>query len=153
PRREGALQREWWLLAVAALALAVRVAYVVFARRNYVPGGDAFYYHAGANLLVDGKGFVEPFLYPQYRLQSAEHPPLYLLYLAVPSLLGMRSPLTQMLWTCVAGTATVVVVGLAAREIGGRRLAVIAALLAALYPNLWAADGALMAESLAMFFV
>src|ERR1700731_3289010 len=53
-----------WTLAVVALAaLAVRVGYVLVDRRDVSPGGDAYFYHVGANLLADGKGFIEPFVY------------------------------------------------------------------------------------------
>ena len=76
-------------------ALAVRVAYVLKERRDFEPGGDAFFYHAGANLLADGKGFISPFFYPARHVQAAEHPPLYTMYLAVPSLFGMHSVLTH----------------------------------------------------------
>jgi 4-amino-4-deoxy-L-arabinose transferase-like glycosyltransferase len=142
----------WALAAVALGALALRVTYVVVERRNWSPGfGDAFFYHAGANLLAQGKGFISPFLYPARRAQAAEHPPLYLIFLAVPSLLGMKSVLTQLLWSCLLGTGTVALVGLLGRAIAGARVGIIAAIIAAVYPNIWAPDGMLQAETLAMF--
>jgi 4-amino-4-deoxy-L-arabinose transferase-like glycosyltransferase len=146
------------MVGVGAVALVVRVAYVLVAGRYRALGtspwhpGDAFFYHTGANLLADGKGFIQPYFLPG-RYQAADHPPLYLLYLAVPSLLGMRSVLSHMLWSCLLGTGTVVVVGFTAREVRDSRTGVIAAVIAALYANLWAPDGALMSESLSMFLV
>ncbi len=118
----------WTLAGVAVIALAVRVTYVLVERRDFDPGGDAFFYHVGANLLADGKGFIQPHLYPLVHRQAAEHPPLYLIFLWVPSVLGMKSVLTHVLWTCLLGTATVVFVGLVGREVGGPRLGIIAAL-------------------------
>jgi hypothetical protein len=41
----------------------VRVGYVVTIERGDELSGDAFYYHTAANLLADGKGFIDPFRY------------------------------------------------------------------------------------------
>jgi len=139
------------LIAVVVGALALRLVYVFVSRRNFDPHGDAFFYHAGANLLVDGQGFISPyFVQSGIHRQAAEHPPLYIIYLAIPSLLGMKSVLAHLIWSCVAGAATVALVGLVGREVGGARVGIIAALIAALYPNLWAPDGMLQAETLSM---
>ena len=57
-------------------------------RKDIAFGGDAYYYHAGANLLTDGKGFISPFAYAEGRvIEAADHPPLYLMFLSwsVPS--------------------------------------------------------------------
>jgi 4-amino-4-deoxy-L-arabinose transferase-like glycosyltransferase len=142
------------LAAVVVGALAVRVAYVLISRRNFDPGGDAYFYHAGANLLADGKGFISPF-FARVGLHraAAEHPPLYVVFLAIPSVLGLKSVLTHLLWSCVLGTGTVWLVGLLGRAVGGARVGVMAAVIAALYPNLWAPDGMLQAETLSMFVV
>jgi 4-amino-4-deoxy-L-arabinose transferase-like glycosyltransferase len=141
----------WALAAVALGAFVLRVVYVLVERRDFEPVGDAYFYHHSANLLADGEGFVSPFYFPELHREAAEHPPLYVLYLAVPSLFGMQSVLAHVLWSCVIGTATVVLVGLVGREVGGARLGIIAAALAACYPNIWAPDGMLQAETLAMF--
>ena len=144
----------WWVLAgVSVVGLAVRVTYIFGWHRNYVFGGDPFFYHAGANLLADGKGFISPYSPPHHPIAASDHPPLYMLYLAVPSVLGFQSALTHMLWSAVLGTGTVVLVGLTGREVGGPRLGVVAATIAALGPNLWVSDGLLRAESMAMFTI
>ena len=100
-------------------ALVLRVVYVFAYRRNFDPHGDAFFYHAGANLLAEGKGFISPF-YVQLGLHraAAEHPPLYIIFLAIPSVLGMKSVMAHLLWSCVLGTATV---GCRAPRTRGRR--------------------------------
>jgi 4-amino-4-deoxy-L-arabinose transferase-like glycosyltransferase len=142
----------WALAAVALGALALRVTYVLVERRNWFPGfGDALFYHASANLLAEGKGFVSPFFYPARRVQAAEHPPLYIVFLAVPSLLGMKSVLTHLLWSCLLGCGTVVLVGLLGRAIADEWVGITAAVIAAVYPNIWAPDGMLQAETLAIF--
>ncbi len=110
-------------------ALVLRVAYVFVARRNFDPHGDAYFYHAGANLLADGKGFISPFF------EQLGHPPRprpsirrsYIVFLAIPSVLGMKSVLTHLLWSCVLGTATVWVIGLLGRAVGGARVGIVAA--------------------------
>ena len=140
----------WTLAGVAGLALGVRLVYIFGFRQQLHFGGDAFVYHAGANLLADGKGFIWPFA-PERAIPTSAHPPLYTLYLAVPSVFGFTSVLTHLIWSAVLGTATVVVVGLVGREVGGVRTGVIAAVIAAISPNLWVPDGSLMAETMAMF--
>jgi 4-amino-4-deoxy-L-arabinose transferase-like glycosyltransferase len=143
------------LAVVVAGALVLRVVYVLKYRLDFRPGGDAFFYHVGANLLVEGKGFISPQLYVGLGVHraAAEHPPLYMLFLAITSVLGMKSVLTHLLWSCVLGSATVGVVGYLGRAVGGARAGIIAAVLAAAYPNLWAPDGQLQAETLSMFAV
>jgi 4-amino-4-deoxy-L-arabinose transferase-like glycosyltransferase len=142
-----------WAMAVVALgALALRVEYVLTARRNFHPGGDAYFYHAGANLLADGRGFISPFYIPAH-LAAADHPPLYLVYLSVGSLLGMRSVAAHLLWSSVLGTGTVVLLGVLGRRVAGDTVGIIAAIMGALYPNLWAPDVGLLAETASMFFV
>ena len=147
---------ERWFQPVLALvvvgALALRVVYVFAYRRDFDPHGDAYFYHAGANLLAQGKGFISPF-FVQLGLKraAAEHPPLYTIFLAIPSVLGMKSVLTHLLWSCLLGSATVGLIGLVGRAVGGVRVGIIAAAVAAVYPNLWAPDGMLQAETLSMF--
>ena len=146
-------RRFGWALAVVALgALALRVEYVLTARRDFHPGGDAYFYHAGANLLADGKGFISPF-YVSAHVAAADHPPLYLLYLAFGSLLGLRSVTAHLLMSSVLGVGTVVLLGLLGRRVGGNVVGVIAALIGAVYPNMWAPDVGLLAETVSMFFV
>jgi 4-amino-4-deoxy-L-arabinose transferase-like glycosyltransferase len=144
------------LIALAGLAL--RLGYVLLFRRPKLPlGGDSVYYSGAANLLAQGHGFVEPLsLFTAHPQQSAGHPPLYLLWLTIPSLVWPDHNATQlvhMLWTCVLGTGTIAVIGLAGREIAGNRVGLIAAALAAIYPNIWVQDGMLLSESAAIFTV
>jgi 4-amino-4-deoxy-L-arabinose transferase-like glycosyltransferase len=145
-----------WLLACAAiatLALAIRLVYV-FAFENPAPlVGDANYYHYAANLLADGKGFIQPTLYLLFRrgrIPAADHPPAYIVTLAIPSRLGLHSALEHQIVSCLLGTATVVVVAFTGRRIAGDRAGLIAATLAAVYPNIWISDGLVMSETLTL---
>jgi 4-amino-4-deoxy-L-arabinose transferase-like glycosyltransferase len=111
--------------------------------------GDALEFHLQANLLADGKGYIQPFLWQSQHIAnpSADKPPLYPLLEAVPSLFGGRSYSWHHLVGVLSGTATVGVVGLLGRRVGGARTGLIAAALAAVYPLLVAADGSLRSES------
>ena len=58
-----------------------------------------------------------------------------------------------MLWSSIPGTGTIVLLGLAGKEMIGRRYGLIAAGVAAVYPGLWVYDGLLLSETVAMFTV
>jgi 4-amino-4-deoxy-L-arabinose transferase-like glycosyltransferase len=143
-----------WLTIIAIVGFAVRLTYVLVVRRDRVVGGDAFFYHVGANLLVDGKGFIAPLPYViGSSVQAADHPPLYLLFLAAPSAVGLRTVLEHLLWSTLLGTGTIVVIGVLGRRVAGARAGLLAAALAAVYPNIWLHDGALLSETMAIFVV
>lgn len=137
-----------------AVGLVVRVAFA-FSQGRRAPGGDAFYFHHQANLLADGKGFVNPLLYlgGDISRAAADHPPLYSVYLAIWSLLGADSVLWHRIASAVLGTATVVLVTAAGRTLGGRRVGLLAGTAAALHPNLWLWDGRMLSESASAFTV
>jgi hypothetical protein len=114
--------------------------------------GDAYYYHQAANLLADGEGFPHPYFWDEgIRAPGADHPPGYQVVLAVPSLLGFDTIRAHQVFTCLIGAATIVLVAIAGRQVAGPRTGLIAAGLAALYPNMWMNDAALMSETLALF--
>jgi 4-amino-4-deoxy-L-arabinose transferase-like glycosyltransferase len=117
--------------------------------------GDPLYYHTQANLLADGHGFAEPFTWLNHHrlVATAFHPPLFSVFLAIPSLLGARSVGAHQVASCLIGTAIVVVVALVVREIADQRTALVAAAMAALYPNLFVPDGLLFSEGLAALLV
>jgi 4-amino-4-deoxy-L-arabinose transferase-like glycosyltransferase len=132
----------------------LRVAYVWFWRRHTNYGGDPLYFHRGANLLVDGHGFINPYAYARHRVvQAADHPPLYLVYLAAWSMVGVRSLTSHLMVSALLGSASVAVAGLAGREIAGPRAGLLGALLVALYPNVWRYDGMLLSETMVVFTV
>src|SRR5262245_31469662 len=130
------------LAIVTVASAAFRLWYVFTFRRHKLPYlGDAYYYTAGANAIARGYGFINPYgIWALKRVPSASHPPLYELWLAIPSIPHDATQFTHMLWTVLLGTATVVVVGLAGREMAGPRVGIIAAVLAAAYPNIWVHD-------------
>jgi 4-amino-4-deoxy-L-arabinose transferase-like glycosyltransferase len=143
--------RLWWrrLGLLAALGLAVRVGYVLGWRLDEV-AGDSVYYHQGANLLADGHGFILPqrFLLTGQQLPGADHPPGYLVVLALGSIVGLRSFLDHQLLSCLLGTATVIALGWTTRRMVSRQAGLIAAGVAAVYPNFWFYDGIVLSETL-----
>lgn len=138
------------IVAIGAFALAVRVAWVLIARRDFALHGDDYFYHWQANALADGMGFINPFAWKALgRIDpSAAHPPLYSLYLAVYSWLGFTTPLAHRLASCLLGAGGVVLIGYAGRRIAGPRAGLLAAALGAVYPMLWINDGMLTSESM-----
>jgi hypothetical protein len=143
--------RRWWLWLglIAAAGLALRIAYVLITKNPRAVGGDSFYYHYGANLLVHGRGFPDPIQLLQFHRETpgAAHPPGYILALAIPSLFRLDTFLAHQIWSCIIGGATVVLVGITGKEIAGPRVGLIAAVLAAVYPNVWFYDSVVMSET------
>jgi 4-amino-4-deoxy-L-arabinose transferase-like glycosyltransferase len=155
--RDASTDRRWLivLLGICALGLGLRVGYVLGWQQieENELGGDAYYYHAAANLLADGEGFVHPFFWREgVRAPGADHPPGYQIVLAVPSVVGLDSVRDHQLFSCLLGTVTIGLAGLAGRQIAGRRAGLIAAGVTALYPNIWMNDAAIMSETLALLF-
>ena len=138
---------------IAFLALVLRVVYVLGWHHPALVVGDAYYYHHGANMLADGKGFPDPYIWAgQHKLvQNAQHPPLYIIALAIPSLLGLRSFLDHQLFSCLIGAGSIILVGLAGRRIIGPRAGLVAAGIAAIYPEFWMNDALVLSETLSIF--
>ena len=138
------------LAAIVAGAVALRLLYVLVLARHVPMAGDSQFFNAEANLVAEGKGYVEPFVEAAYGLSvpTAAHPPLYPTLLAGLSALGLDGVLAHRALGAFIGGATIVLIALIGRRAGGERVGLVAALVAALYPLLVAADGAPMSESL-----
>ena len=160
--RGGDDRRFWRILLLIALgALALRVAFVAFAKTNQPIHGDQLFYNAEANRLARGDGFLEPFdpqalsrgVIREGKDPAADHPPLTVIVLAPVSFVTSQALIPQRLTMSVLGTGAVVVIGLLARRLAGDRAGWIAAGIAAIYPNLWVNDGLIMSETLAALVV
>jgi Dolichyl-phosphate-mannose-protein mannosyltransferase len=136
----------WGLALVALVAWTIRV---VDSLRYDPPTWftDATFYHEQANFIANGYGFARPLTEPP--AATALHPPLYPLLLSISSVFGAESFLSHQMVSVLIGTAGVVVIGLLGREIGGKAVGLVAAALAAVYPNLWVLDDRLWSEGLA----
>jgi len=136
------------LVLIGALALFVRVAFVLIAVRHYAPQSDAANYFGLAASLAHGHGFVgvEPF---DFLHATAARPPFY------PALVSLLFHVTG---TKVgAGQALNVVLGsvsaVLAALVGARldpRSGLAAGVIVALYPPLIANDVTFLAESLSL---
>jgi 4-amino-4-deoxy-L-arabinose transferase-like glycosyltransferase len=138
------------LSVIVAVGLAIRLVYALALAPDPAFLSDANYFHLLANLVADGHGFIHPFSLTTEGLHrpTAEHPPLYTLVLAVPSALGATSYDAHRVVSCLLGTGTVGAIGYLGRRVGGERVGLLAAGIAAVYPLLWVVDGSLMSESL-----
>src|SRR5215218_5408860 len=145
------------LLAICLLALALRLWYVLSLADDLIAPGDAHLYRFLAFSIEQGHGysFSRDLLVHDNPADSttplgptAAHPPLYPLYLAAGVKLGLTSFAQQRVLDCLLGVATVALIGVLGRTLGGNRVGIVAAGLAAVYPPLFMIDGAVTAESL-----
>jgi 4-amino-4-deoxy-L-arabinose transferase-like glycosyltransferase len=139
------------LAIVTGAGLAIRLTNVLVWRRHYRPGGDAFYYYLQGIQISHGQWFNEP-LTLQFLHQarpSADHPPLYSLFLGASFRIAGTSVTTARVASCLLGAATVALITLVGWVIAGRGAALVAGGLAAVYPALWINDGMVMSESIA----
>jgi len=152
-QRQGAAGHSWfaWLGLVTGVGLGVRLA-TVLGRHTPLPHNDAYFYHASANLLAAGLGFINPFDYDLHgahqHVATAAFPPMFTFALFPASLAGFTSFFAHQVWSCVIGAAGVALCGIAGREIAGDRAGLVAAAIAAVYPNLWISDALVMSEAL-----
>jgi 4-amino-4-deoxy-L-arabinose transferase-like glycosyltransferase len=143
--------RFWLPLGIVGLiALGIRLSYVFLVTRH--ENGhtyDALYYSLQSYLLSLGHFFETP---PFAVGPDAAHPPLTsLVLIPVSYFFGVpHDALPQRLTMVVLGTAVVLTVGLLGRRVAGARVGVIAAALAAVYPNFWIPNGIVMSETLSM---
>lgn len=134
--------------AIAVVAAAIRIVYALSIVADGPLRGDAYFYHYGANLLADGEGFVVPHEYYELglRTEAAEHPPAFVAYLGLWSVLGLRSEAAHYVAGALLGVVAVVLVGMLARRLVGPATGLVAAGIAAIYPNLFGWDSMLLSE-------
>ena len=109
---------------------------------------DSLYYSAQARQLAHGVWFREAFA----DQPGAEHGPLTSTLMAVVS--WGNDPINrQRMVTIACGIATIAILGIVARRVAGNRAGLIAAGVAAVYPNLWLNDGLVMSESVSCLMI
>lgn len=142
------------LLAVAAAGLVLRVVYVFAVAPKHL-GADAVWYDLVSGPLAKGQGYLDPAAYYQrgVRVATANFPPLWPLVLAGAHKLGIEGQRSLEFVGSVIGSVTIVLAGLIGRRVAGATTGIVAAVLVAASPLLVAADGSLMAESLAIALV
>lgn len=145
--------RRWgaWVLAVVALGVVVRAAYVLVVLDDVPAGADAIWYQLQGGAIREGYGYVVPrTLFTGELLPTAAFPPLYPGYQAAWHLVVGRTPgpdAVRLAGLLPAAVTIALTAGLG-RRVGGPRIGLVAAALVALHPGLIAADGSAMSESL-----
>ena len=140
----------WVVTTLAALVgLALRVAYVLVAPPISRLSDARGYYYIG-KYLAEGRGYVNwgSMLFRGVQAPSAAYAPLFSFLLSLLHRLGITAMADQRLVICALGVASVPLIALLGRAVGGKSTGQIAAVLAALSPTLIEFDGALMTESL-----
>ena len=146
----------WWrlhsfrsrLTAIVTAGAVLRLVVLAYRWNRPLRLNDSFWYSFTADGLRHGTFFHSM----TTGGPTAEHAPLTSVLMAPLSFLP--DPVQgQRLTTTLFGIALVALIGMLGRRIGGPRLGLVAAALAAAYPNLWTHDGLVMAESIAMVFV
>lgn len=168
------------LTAVVVIGLALRIVYALTVAADLPLSGDARYYHEAANLLADGHGFIDPVrhefagrsidivtasgeprtitLPDPFDVPTAGHPPVYVVYLAAFSAVGIDTVGGHRAASALLGAVSIVFAGLAGRELFRRRAeartadlaGLVAATITALYGFVWINDGLVMSETAAI---
>ena len=137
------------IVAITTVAAVWRFGYLVATKWNQqLLFNDSLYYSSQAYENAHGNWFRD-FLGAH---PGAEHAPLTSIILTPASLLSHHE-FWQRATNTVVGIAVVPLIALLARRVAGRRVAVLAAGIAALYPNLWMNDSLVMAESVSTLLV
>lgn len=151
------------LALIAAAAFAGRAAYILTVTRHEqgpvfaagVTGThrsfDEYYYSQGAIAFAAGDGLYFSPVVGAPASEQGVHPPLTSVLLAPAARLTDGNETAMRFTVALGGVGVVVLLGLIGREVAGARAGLLAAGVAAVYPNLWVNDGILLAESFATF--
>jgi 4-amino-4-deoxy-L-arabinose transferase-like glycosyltransferase len=139
-----------WLALIVAAGVAVRIVHVLAIAPSTAIFTDGFFFHWVGKAVADGHGYVNPaeLYFHGHSVATAAHPPLYTFVIAAATKLGITGDEAQRSLGCLFGAGTIAAIGVLGRRVAGARVGLLAAALAALYPLLIAADGALMSETL-----
>jgi 4-amino-4-deoxy-L-arabinose transferase-like glycosyltransferase len=136
------------LVCIAAAAFLGRAAYVLTVTRDQTRTYDELFYKSEATSFANGDGFA-PSQFGVHFLGSGEHPPLTAVVLAPIAFFTDDNEIAMLMTMAFAGAGVVALIGVLGREVAGARSGLIAAGIAAGYPNLWMNDGLLLPETLA----
>lgn len=141
------------LPTITLLGLVIRIAYAVGWRFDAGLKYDGPIYRARAQFLMSGRGFLDPDAWNFQRIaeNGAIHPPGNALFLALGQQLGFDTNHKWQIWSCLLGTATIVVIAYAGKALASPRVGLIAAGIAAVHPGFWSFDPTIMAETPGQF--
>jgi 4-amino-4-deoxy-L-arabinose transferase-like glycosyltransferase len=134
-------------MLIVVAAFTVRVTYILTTTSHEPLTTDEAYFVANARSVTEGDAFKFSALPGAPAVENAAHPPLPALVLAPVAALTDNSNLAMRITVALAGSATIILIGLVARELTGRRAGLLAAAIAAVYPGLWANDGLVLSET------
>jgi len=136
--------------SVVALGFLLRVAALLTVNDARRDAGDPFFYHATANLLAQGRGFIEPVTWVASGgdIASALHGPAFPAALSFWSRLGGTGYFDHQIASIVLGLPQIAAAIMLGHLLLGRRAALLAGLLVVVYPNIWLTDGTLFVEGL-----
>jgi len=134
--------------SLVVLGATIRVVYLLTKWNLPLSLNDSYYYSGQAYQLANGRLFRELFV----DQPGAEHGPLTSLLMA-PVSFGDDYVRWQRFVTVTCGIALVWLLGALGARLGGSRVGVWAAGIAAVAPNLWMNDGLIMSESVSMLLV
>lgn len=152
----GVQSKQFWRwVAVATWLCAVISWAAIFFTNAEKLWGDGYYWHHAGNLLADGKGFILPLHFNEADIvmQSADHPPLFIVYLALFSAIGLDTEGAHQFATALITLAAVPTFALVGRRLGGTTVGIVAGFIAAVHPVIWGWNKMIMSEPLAVVAV
>jgi len=143
-----------WIFGACGLSLVFGLVLLALAAKREL-WGDGYFYHYSANLIVEGKGWINPLHYRVSGavIEAADHPPSYIAYLALWSLVGLKSIFAHQVATVLVAVAAVPLFANIGRRLGGPRVGVAAALIGAAHPAMWGWSKMIMSEPMAVLGV
>jgi 4-amino-4-deoxy-L-arabinose transferase-like glycosyltransferase len=134
------------IISVFFLALLVRIVYNVTVAADYQPLFDAALYDTIARHIVNDHCYC---LDPLY--STVSRPPLWPFIIAIIYFFAGQQEFYARLFYCFLGSIICVLVYLLAKDLFGRRVALLTGIVAAIYTGLFIYDGWLYSESLYTF--
>jgi 4-amino-4-deoxy-L-arabinose transferase-like glycosyltransferase len=143
-----------WGAVILGLALAVRLL-ALTATWDEPLQGDALFYSSQARTIAAGDGYTDPFaaFRADGSIESADHPPLFVTYLAAWTKVGVDTAHGHRIVSGLLGLGTVALIAALGFLLGGRRTAIVAGLFAAVWPSLWYWDVGVQSESISALAV
>ena len=134
---------ERWMVVLFLLALGLRVAFVLAVHRESLGFNDTLFYHSSATQMADGNGYADLNGAP-----TARWPPAYTFLLSLLYRVFGADYLAGEVFNAVVGAAAVPLLMLIALRVFGRREAIVAGAILALFPAQILYTEVLLAETL-----